>query len=125
MLVSSLIVLAAMYGLGVARLWHAAGVGKGISRAQTLAFAAGWITLAVALVGPLHEMSESLLSAHMVQHELLMIVAAPLIALSSPFVALMWLFRRVRKDPPYVVSAFRRTVTGRPDARRWYAHFFR
>jgi putative membrane protein len=102
MLVSSLIALAAMYAAGVARLWRSAGVGRGISRVQALAFAAGWITLVAALMGPLHEMSEQLLSAHMIQHELLMIAAAPLIAFSSPFVALMWalphasVFRRTR-----------------------------
>jgi putative membrane protein len=93
MLVSSLIALAVTYGLGVARLWSAAGIGKGISRWQAFAFAGGWLTLLAALVGPLHELSESLLSAHMIQHELLMVVAAPLIAFSSPLVAFMWLFR--------------------------------
>src|SRR5438477_7702935 len=106
MLASSLLALAALYGVGVARLWRSAGVGRGISRAQALAFAAGWVTMAAALIGPLHEMSEQLLSAHMVQHELLMIVAAPLIAFSSPFVALMW----AAPSMPYVASAFRRTA---------------
>jgi len=97
MLASSLLALAALYAAGVVRLWHAAGQGRGISRIQAASFALGWITLAAALVGPLHEMSEQLLSAHMVQHELLMIVAAPLIAFSSPFVALLWTLRRQQR----------------------------
>jgi putative membrane protein len=105
MLASSLIALAVIYAAGVARLWRAAGVGRGISRAQALAFAAGWVTLVLALVGPLHEMSEQLLSAHMVQHELLMIVAAPLIAFSSPFVAFMWLSRRVPRIRAHFLTA--------------------
>jgi putative membrane protein len=94
MLASSLIALATLYAAGVARLWRAAGIGKGITRTEALAFAGGWITLVVALEGPLHELSERLLSAHMVQHELLIVVAAPLIAFSSPFIAFAWIAGR-------------------------------
>jgi cytochrome c oxidase assembly factor CtaG len=96
MLVSSLVALGAVYLVGVTRLWRSAGLGRGISRTQTLAFGGGWLTLTLALVGPLHELSEQLLSAHMVQHELLMVVAAPLIAFSSPLVAFLWAFRATR-----------------------------
>jgi cytochrome c oxidase assembly factor CtaG len=35
-------------------------------------------------------MSESLFSAHMVQHELMMVVAAPLLVLGHPFIAALW-----------------------------------
>jgi putative membrane protein len=68
-------------------------VGKGISVAQVIAFSAGWLALIVALVSPVDALSDSLLWVHMVQHELLMVVAAPLIALSSPMVATAWAFR--------------------------------
>ena len=111
MLVSSLIALAAAYGLGVWRLWRAAGVGKGISLSEVSAFAAGWAALVIALIGALHELAESLLSAHMIQHELLMVVAAPLIALSSPFVAFAWLLR-----PFYSASGIRAAGA----RRRWF-----
>jgi putative membrane protein len=77
----------------VRRLWRSAGTGKGISRAQVSAFAAGWLALVVALVSPVDALSDSLLWVHMVQHELLMVVAAPLIALSSPLVAAVWASR--------------------------------
>lgn len=46
--------------------------------------------LAVALLSPLHEVSEELFSAHMVQHELLMVVAAPLLVLGRPSVIMLW-----------------------------------
>jgi cytochrome c oxidase assembly factor CtaG len=49
--------------------------------------------LVVALVSPVDALSDSLLWVHMVQHELLMVVAAPLMALSSPLVACVWAFR--------------------------------
>lgn len=44
----------------------------------------GWLALAVALVSPVHPLGDVLFSAHMAQHELLMIVAAPLIVLGRP-----------------------------------------
>jgi putative membrane protein len=44
----------------------------------------------VALSPPLDVWSETWLVAHMAQHELLMIVAAPLIAISAPLIAIVW-----------------------------------
>src|SRR2546426_879159 len=88
MLVSSQ--LAVGYAAGVRRIWKSAGAGRGISYCQVTAFAAGWLTLVTALASPLDEWSETLFVAHMVQHELLMVVAAPLIALSAPLIALLW-----------------------------------
>ena len=39
---------------------------------------------------PLHPLGEALFSAHMLQHELLMVLAAPLLVLARPLVALLW-----------------------------------
>lgn len=61
-----------------------------IPRYQVLCFAGGWITIFVALVGPVDTLSDVLFAVHMTQHELLMIVAAPLIVIGRPFVAGMW-----------------------------------
>src|SRR3954468_6962791 len=91
MFVFSLIAASATtYAAGVTRLWRHAGVGQGISRGQAAAFACGWLAVGVALLSPLDELAERLFTAHMAQHELLMVVAAPLIALSSPLVAYLW-----------------------------------
>jgi putative membrane protein len=90
MLVSSLTLLLGLYAVGVVRLWRNAGYGRGIRPAEAIAFAAGWIALAVALSPPLDEWSETWLVAHMAQHELLMVVAAPLVAMSAPLIALLW-----------------------------------
>src|SRR6476646_9115289 len=92
MFVSSLIAATgAAYAAGVARLWRNAGVGRGIARGQAVAFAAGWLALVAALLSPLDELAEQLFAAHMAQHELLMVVGAPLIALASPLVAFLWI----------------------------------
>jgi putative membrane protein len=92
MFVSSLLAAtAAAYAGGVARLWSNAGSGRGVRVAQVVAFAGGCLAIAAALLSPLEELSERLLSVHMVQHELLMLIAAPLVAISGPLIAMLWL----------------------------------
>ncbi|MBV8069776.1 MAG: cytochrome c oxidase assembly protein, partial [Acidobacteriaceae bacterium] len=73
-------------------LLYAAGSHRhfGLKRTQRLCFWIGWITLTLALVSPLHPMGEALFSAHMVQHEMLMIVAAPLLVVSRPLITFLW-----------------------------------
>jgi putative membrane protein len=56
------------------------------TRLQSICFWSGWVILTLALISPLHEMGEALFSAHMVQHEVLMLVAAPLLVISRPLV---------------------------------------
>jgi len=90
MLASSLVLLLVVYAIGVIAVWRSAGYGRGIRPLEALAFAVGWLVLLAALSPPLDEWSEIYQSAHMVQHELLMIVAAPLIATSAPLIALLW-----------------------------------
>jgi cytochrome c oxidase assembly factor CtaG len=53
-------------------------------------FAIGWLTLVVSLLSPLHELGEFSFTAHMSEHELLMLVAAPLMALSRPISVFLW-----------------------------------
>jgi putative membrane protein len=47
----------------------------------------------IALVSPLDVLSDILFSAHMTQHELLMVIAAPLMVLGRPLVVMLWAFR--------------------------------
>lgn len=79
-----------LYIAGTWKLWHRAGIGHGLMVWQAAAFAGGWLTLCLALVSPLDALGERLFSAHMVQHELLMIVAAPLFVLARPLEAWTW-----------------------------------
>ncbi len=57
---------------------------------RDVACAAGWLTLAGALVSPLHWLGERLLAFHMIEHEILMAVAAPLLVISRPVGPLLW-----------------------------------
>jgi putative membrane protein len=88
-IVAPLAVSAVWYARGLRLLWDE-HVGRGIRLWEASCFAAGWIVTALALLSPLHELSEQLFSLHMVQHELLMVVAAPLLVLGRPFVPMMW-----------------------------------
>jgi putative membrane protein len=90
MLAISLAAALAIYGAGLLRAWRRVGYGRGISPRAALAFGAGWASLAFAVSPPMHAWSDTWLAAHMVQHELLMVVAAPLIAVSAPMVAFLW-----------------------------------
>ena len=87
--VVSLLLSAVLYARGTRALWRRAPR-RGVTPARALLFAAGWLVLAVALVSPMHPLGEVLLSGHMVQHELLMVVAAPLLVLGRPVVAWVW-----------------------------------
>jgi cytochrome c oxidase assembly factor CtaG len=86
------IISAALYGIGVARLWRTAGVGRGASAMQVACYAGGWLLLAVALVSPLHQLSLELFSVHMVGHEIVMAAAAPLLVLARPLGPMLWAF---------------------------------
>ncbi len=89
------------------RAGHAAGPRRG----RTAAFIGALAALAIALLSPLDAMSSALASAHMVQHVLLVLVAAPLLALAAPGTTLM------RGLPPEAVQvgarAFRALGGGR------------
>ena len=80
----SLALAAFFYQRGLSRLWCRAGVGAGVKRWEAIAFWCGWATLSLSLVSPLHAWGNQLFAAHMTQHELLMLIAAPLIVLGRP-----------------------------------------
>lgn len=110
-LVALLLLSAGLYLRGLRRLWRHAGAGRGIRAAEAAAFAAGWLALVAALVTPLDALGAQLFSAHMVQHELLMVVAAPLLVLGRPLATWTWALG----------PAQRRLAGGLTQARPWAA----
>lgn len=79
-----------LYWQGVRALRRSAGPGRGVRRGEIAAFVTGWVTVALALLSPVHRLGSVLFSAHMVQHELLMVAAAPLLILGRPLVLFLW-----------------------------------
>lgn len=80
----------ALYGVGIRRLWRRAGHGHVVSALGVTAFYTGLATLLVALCSPLDALADTLFSAHMVQHVILIAVAPPLIVLGIPAVPILW-----------------------------------
>lgn len=80
-----------LYLVGLLRLWRRAGVGRGVKRWQAACFAVGWVFLVFALVAPVHWLGERLFVVHMIEHEILMALAAPLLVVGKP-VAMLWAF---------------------------------
>jgi len=77
-------VLYVIGGMGLSRSRHgSAGRWRGV------AFWLGLLTILVALQSPIDMLARQLFWVHMVQHLLLMVVAAPLLALASPWTR-MW-----------------------------------
>ena len=79
-----------LYATGVRRLWRRAGSGRVVRRWQVWSFAAGSGTAAAVLVGPLDHLVDRYLWAHMTQHMVLIVVAAPLLVLGAPLPASLW-----------------------------------
>ena len=79
-----LLVAAYIYARGLSRMGRRVGRGKVAHPWRAVAFAGGLIALAVALVSPLDPLGAALFSAHMVQHLILILVAAPLLVLAEP-----------------------------------------
>jgi PQQ-dependent catabolism-associated beta-propeller protein len=82
-----LLVSLVWFSIGFARL-RARSVRTGVR--QAVWFGLGWVVLAGALTSPLHAAGERSFAAHMVEHELLMLIAAPLLVVSRPLGIALW-----------------------------------
>jgi putative membrane protein len=59
-------------------------------RLEQTAFACGWLALMAAVLPPLDALAAEWFSAHMAQHELMMLVGAPLVIAGRPFPVWLW-----------------------------------
>lgn len=84
-----LLLVAWLYARGVTRLWRRAGR-RVIRPWRAACFAGGCATVFAALVSPLDALAHALFSVHMIQHMLIMGVAAPLLVLGRPPITLLW-----------------------------------
>ncbi|HKH46412.1 MAG TPA: cytochrome c oxidase assembly protein [Thermoanaerobaculia bacterium] len=102
-----------LYARGLAEVWRRAGGRKGLRGWEAACFGAGWITLAIAMVSPLHPWGEILFSAHMAQHETLILAAAPLLVLGRPLAVFLWAL------PPAARERVGEWTASRPVAAIW------
>jgi putative membrane protein len=82
--------LVLLYARGLHNLWSSAGLGRSVSRRQAGAFGVAVGALVLALVSPIDVLAGQLGWVHMLQHELIMMVAAPLLVLGSTLNVLLW-----------------------------------
>jgi cytochrome c oxidase assembly factor CtaG len=113
-IVTPLLVSALFYAAGLIRLWSHSGFGRGLQLWQVATYGAGWLMLVLALLSPLHWVGERLFTAHMIEHEIVMAVAAPLIAISRPVGAFLWAWPKAAR------CAARKMVNSRAFTACWH-----
>jgi putative membrane protein len=64
-------------------------------------FWTGWLALVVSVSPPLDGAAAHTLSAHMLQHELMMIVGGPLVAAGRPMIPALWALPAAVRDVPW------------------------
>jgi putative membrane protein len=85
-----LAVFALLYAVGWFRLRRRSERGRAGLDRSALLFTLGWLSLAGALVSPLHEGGEVSFALHMIEHEIIMLIAALLLVAAGPGAALLW-----------------------------------
>ncbi|HEY8573018.1 cytochrome c oxidase assembly protein [Phenylobacterium sp.] len=83
---------ALIYAAGFIRLRRRTDHGRAELDRRGRIFALGLASLAVASLSPLHAASGRSFTAHMIEHELLMLAAAPLFVWSRPLGVMLWAF---------------------------------
>ena len=110
-----LVAISGLYAIGTSTLRQRSGLSRSL-RWRPWCFAGGTVAVIIALVSPVDALGSALFSGHMVQHMLLILVAAPLLALSAPVGPLLlalsphWrtALGRVWKYQPALRAAWRR-----------------
>ena len=93
-ILASLAVAALWYGAGIVRLHRRPEPVSLLGAGEIAAFYGGLATLFIALVSPLDTVAEQLFWIHMIQHLLLLLIAAPLLVLGRPAIVFLWGFSR-------------------------------
>jgi putative membrane protein len=106
-----LVVVGSLYARGALMLRRRGGVGR---RFEPIAFAIGWGTLVFSILPPLDSLSIQFFSVHMIQHELMMLVGAPLVIFGRP------LQRCVAGLPGALKRSAGRALRSRPTSSTWH-----
>jgi putative membrane protein len=85
-----LALIAFFYCRGAVKTRHQTSLGQLVQGKDMAWFAVGWLALVAAMISPVAALGESLFSAHAAQQGLLLLVAAPALALGRPLTALPW-----------------------------------
>lgn len=104
-IVGPLLVAGALFALGTAKLSRRSNTGR-FPGWSGVAYWGGLLMLVIALVSPVHALGEHLFTVHMIEHEIVMAVAAPLLVLARPIGVLFWgLPRRLRRPAMRLIKS--------------------
>jgi cytochrome c oxidase assembly factor CtaG len=92
-LLLNLLLIGWLYARGAGALGRRAAASRRLARWRAAAFWSGLAVLGLALVSPLEALGTALFSAHMLQHMLLILAAAPLLVAGAPERVLIWALR--------------------------------
>src|SRR3954469_2186452 len=80
-------VTAAAYAIGLARL---SARGVAINRRSVILFGTAWLCAILPVLSPLHDLGHTVFWLHMIEHESLILIAAPLFVLARPGPIFLW-----------------------------------
>jgi cytochrome c oxidase assembly factor CtaG len=103
-----LLFILGLYFVGLTKMYRGRARSS-ISRWRIASFMAGWLSLLIALDSPIHELGEQLFWVHMTQHEIMMLISAPLIVLGRPLIVFTWAMPERWRQPLGRVSKWRFT----------------
>jgi putative membrane protein len=92
--IEPVVLVALWYGIGLQRMWATVGAGRLVSQTRAALFACGLVATACALGPPLDSEIGTSLTAHMVQHMVLIWVSAPLLVAGAPLPTLLFALPR-------------------------------
>lgn len=93
LVISLLMITAIAYAIGFVRLRPHVHARRELHW-RGVAFATGWLALTSALLSPLDTLAAGSFAAHMIQHESLMLVAAPLLVVGRGLPTMLWALSR-------------------------------
>ena len=85
----AVLILVALYVVGLLRLMRTSRARRELARRACL-FAVGCVALTLALLSPIDDLGARSFGVHMVQHEILMLVAAPALVMGRPLAVMLW-----------------------------------
>jgi cytochrome c oxidase assembly factor CtaG len=92
--VMGLVLAAGLYARGWRRLRRRGRGGRALRPWRAWCFGGGLLAVAIALLSPIATFDSLFMFMHMIQHLLLVMIAAPLIWLGAPLLPMLWAFDR-------------------------------
>jgi putative membrane protein len=90
--IAAILLAAVLYGAGLRRVWRRSTHAHRGAVLRAVAFVSGLAAVSAALLSPLDRWGAQLFALHMIQHETLMLIAAPLLVWGRPLPLFLWAF---------------------------------